>query len=178
MALTVEDGTGLVGADSYVSVADCETYCDARGLTFSGAATADKEAALRRATASIDAMYRSRFRARDASIAIRRLNGREPALLMLTASSFRMTLSPSRLRWRHEGRRSRTGRGGSMLPDLERGGAIKSISAGSVSIEYGASAKPGTAMQIIDGILAGLIGSAARYSGEAKRVSPLSGSPC
>ena len=61
MALTVEDGTGLVGADSYVSVADCETYCDARGLTFSGAATADKEAALRRATASIDAMYRSRF---------------------------------------------------------------------------------------------------------------------
>ena len=57
----------------------CETYCDARPGLFSGAATADKEAALRRATVLIDA-YRSRFPGSDASIAIRRLNGREPAL--------------------------------------------------------------------------------------------------
>jgi hypothetical protein len=35
MALTVEDGTGVSGADSYISLADARTYATSRGLTIS-----------------------------------------------------------------------------------------------------------------------------------------------
>ena len=39
MALVVEDGTGLPDAESYVSVADCKSYLDARGRTAWGQLT-------------------------------------------------------------------------------------------------------------------------------------------
>lgn len=56
MALIVEDGSGKIDADSYVSVADCAAYAAAHGLTFAGDEPA-KEARLRRATQYIDAQY-------------------------------------------------------------------------------------------------------------------------
>ena len=61
MALIIEDGTGKSDAESYVSVADCITYCDNRGLTFSTGTTAEQEQALRRATVWLDGAYRSRY---------------------------------------------------------------------------------------------------------------------
>lgn len=54
--LIVEDGSGKTNADSYVSVADCNTYATAHGLTFAGDESA-KEARLRRATQYLDAQY-------------------------------------------------------------------------------------------------------------------------
>lgn len=49
MALTIEDGTGVAGADSFNSVADCSAHAVAYfGASLNGN-TADKEAALRRA---------------------------------------------------------------------------------------------------------------------------------
>lgn len=48
---------------------------------------------------------------------------------------------------------------GSMMPDLERGGGIRAMSAGSVSIEYQANASAKTTFSIIDGILSGLLGN-------------------
>jgi hypothetical protein len=33
MALTIEDGTGVAGANSYISVADAQDYADLRGLS-------------------------------------------------------------------------------------------------------------------------------------------------
>lgn len=51
MALTLEDGTGVDGADSYVTVAECVAYATAYyGHSLTGS-NADKEAALRRAYA-------------------------------------------------------------------------------------------------------------------------------
>jgi len=52
MTLIVEDGTGLAGAESYVSVADADAYHAGRDNTAWAAisTTALKEAALRRAT--------------------------------------------------------------------------------------------------------------------------------
>lgn len=63
MALIVEDGTGLSTAQSYVSVADCTTYCAAKGNTSWAAAASDalREAALVRATAALDGLYASRW---------------------------------------------------------------------------------------------------------------------
>ena len=63
MALTVEDGSGLAGADSYLSVADADTYHTGHNnpATWSGASTATKEEALRMAAQYLDAIYGGRW---------------------------------------------------------------------------------------------------------------------
>ena len=62
MAIVVEDGTGLADAETYVSVADCTAYLDARGKTAFGLLTVpEKEAALRNAADYLDAKYGSRL---------------------------------------------------------------------------------------------------------------------
>jgi hypothetical protein len=58
MALTVEDGTGLADADSYLSEANADSYHSARGNTTWAAATSpNKEIALRLATEYIDQRF-------------------------------------------------------------------------------------------------------------------------
>lgn len=58
MSLIVEDGTGLPNAESYVSVAQADAYFSATAVADWAAATlADREVALRRATAYMDARY-------------------------------------------------------------------------------------------------------------------------
>lgn len=64
MAITVETGAGVAGAESYASVAQADAYWsarthDSRSTTWSDATTAVKEGALREATAYIDAIYGS-----------------------------------------------------------------------------------------------------------------------
>lgn len=159
MSLNVEDGTGKSNADSYVALADAVTYASARGLTFPASPAGPAEAALIRATAAIDATYRSRFPGQ-------RLDGRGQALEwprkyagdaegnpiaqneipqeIITATieaAVRELASPN-----------------SMMPDLERGGQIKTLQAGSVQIEYGSNATAQTTFSLIDGILSSLIG--------------------
>lgn len=46
---------------------------------------------------------------------------------------------------------------GSLAPDLERGGAVKSLKAGSVAIEYMDSAERRTTISAIDNLLRGLV---------------------
>jgi hypothetical protein len=58
VTLTVEDGTGLSGANSYVDWDYIETYAEARGWTDWAAATDDaKEIAILSATIYLDASY-------------------------------------------------------------------------------------------------------------------------
>lgn len=59
MPLTVENGTGLVDADSYVSLVDAAAYHTAFGNTAWAAAASDaiREVALRKATRYIDSRY-------------------------------------------------------------------------------------------------------------------------
>ncbi len=166
--MILEDGSGVEGANSYVSEDTFTTYCDDRGIT---PADGDIEPALVRATTAIDAMYGSRFPGS-------KTNGRDQALLWprtgatdadgeeiaddeipveimnaVFEAAVRELTSP-----------------GSMQPDLERGGSIKRLKAGSVEVEYGANAIAGTAYTIIDGILAGLLGApASPYSARAVR---------
>jgi len=62
MAIVVEDGTGLADAETYVSVADCKAYLDARGKTSWGLLPeADQEASLRLAADYLDAVYGPRL---------------------------------------------------------------------------------------------------------------------
>lgn len=63
MSLTVEDGTIVTGAESYITVADATTYHAARGNTaWAALSDANKEAALRRATDYMVQSYRSRWK--------------------------------------------------------------------------------------------------------------------
>jgi hypothetical protein len=63
MALVVEDGTGKSDAESYVSVADADTYHAAHSgsADWTGASTAEKEKALRLATQWLGASYDGRW---------------------------------------------------------------------------------------------------------------------
>lgn len=57
MALTPEDGTGVTGADSYISLQDALAYFTGRRLYSAGwtsASTVDKEIALRQASLTLD----------------------------------------------------------------------------------------------------------------------------
>ena len=75
MALTVEDGTGLADAESYITTDWADTYHANRAQeTWADGTDDDKEAALRRAVAYLDGRYGPRFTGL-------RLNGRDQALM-------------------------------------------------------------------------------------------------
>ncbi|HWV44124.1 DnaT-like ssDNA-binding protein [Pseudorhodoplanes sp.] len=172
MALEVEDGTGKSGAESYVSVADAASYCDARGLMFSTGETVAKEAALRRATTAIDALYGSRFPGA-------RLNGRAQALQWPRTDAYdadgeeiaSSEIPDEVIKATCEFAVRELAEPGSTMPDLERGGAIRALRAGSVSIEYAGNATARTVYSIVDGILATLLKARdmASFQAEASR---------
>lgn len=60
MTLIVEDGTGMVDSESYVSVSDCDAYATNNGLSAWTGVTAVKEVALRKATRYLDTYYKWR----------------------------------------------------------------------------------------------------------------------
>ncbi len=65
MTLIVEDGTSKSTAESYISVADTDTYYSDRGNTTWGVlTTTQKEQALRRATDYMSSQYRIRWSGR------------------------------------------------------------------------------------------------------------------
>ena len=61
MALIVETGAVVIGADSYLSVVDATTYLVSRGKGDAWDAVDDQEAALRKATDYITQAYRGRW---------------------------------------------------------------------------------------------------------------------
>jgi len=62
MAITVEDGTGLAAANSYVSLAEADAYfSDRENAAWDGADDDAKAAALVRGTAALDGMYGGRW---------------------------------------------------------------------------------------------------------------------
>lgn len=73
MSLTVEDGTGLADAESFLSVADAQAYWTAHGHSYAGKTDTEIEQALRRATQYITGRYRGRWPGTA-------LNGRDQAL--------------------------------------------------------------------------------------------------
>lgn len=63
MALEVEDGTGKANAESYISVADADTYFSNRGYTlWATLMEAEKEQALRRSTDYMLQVYRLKWK--------------------------------------------------------------------------------------------------------------------
>lgn len=159
MALIVEDGTGLAGANSYVSMDDCALYCADRGLSFATSPSATGEAALIRATEAIDAIYRGRFpgyrvRGRAQALEWPRLAAYDVEGNLIVGDEIPIEVVNATC----EAAVRELAVPNSMMPDLKRGGHLKSFKAGSVAVEFGANAAPGTVFSLIDGILAGILG--------------------
>jgi len=165
--MVVEDGAGLATANSYVSENDFGTYCDDRGIT---PATGDAEAALVRATQWIDNTYRNRFPGHRVNGRVQALewprgyaydafgyavedNGVPAEIVQATCEAALRELTET----------------GSLAPDLDRGGQIRELQAGSVRVVYGTNATAQTFFQIIDGILARLLGAKSQYTSKAVR---------
>lgn len=156
MAFTPEDGSGVPGANSYLDEAELEAYADDRGLTL--AAGADAEQALVRASAALDALYRSRYpgvRAfgRDQGLEWPRIGALdvEGEAIDDDVVPFEIQNATAELAARE------MATPGSVLPDVGPGGPPKSLKAGSVAIEYGANATAYSVFTIVDGILSSLL---------------------
>ena len=64
MAITVENGTGLTNSDSYISVADADSYIALymrNSSTWTDLSTANKELYLKEATQALDVLYARRW---------------------------------------------------------------------------------------------------------------------
>lgn len=176
MALVVEDGTGKADAESYVSVADAVTYATKQGATFPGTDVPGSEAALRRATAYIDNTYRTRFTGyrtyrRDQALEWPRVGayvyipnnasdmayagGYDPAYDYIGQNVIPIEIINATC----EAAVRELATPGSLAPDLDRGGSVKMLKAGSVEIQYGGNASAVTTFQAVDLALSGLLRS-------------------
>lgn len=175
MPLIVETGAGIINANSYATESVLETYAEERALTL---ATGDAEAALIRGTQYVDT-YRDRFPGYRTK---RRLQGlewpRAGAYTYISSTGRELYWGSNQLqhhtpyydqgydwiasdvvpieiiRATCEAAIRELVQPGSMQPDLDRGGRIHSLSAGSVSVVYQGSAPPYATTIIIDSILA------------------------
>lgn len=159
MTIIVEGGTGVADANSYVSMDDCATYCDARGYTFSTGITEAKEAALIRARTSLDTTYRSRYpgyrtNGRDQELEWPRTEATDADGEEIAGDEIPQEIIDAQCEFAVR----ELAEAGSTMPDLERGGNVKRLKAGSVEVEYGGNATATTTFTIVDGILSGLLG--------------------
>src|SRR5262249_40434434 len=139
MTIVVEDGTGLSTANSYVSEDEADAYFDDRANDTWANSTADKEAALIRATQSLDVIYWTRFSGT-------KLNGRDQALqwprtgatdvLGNVIDSDEIPVEIKQATFELAVREAVTP--GSTDPDLER--AVQHVAAGSVQVTFAANA--------------------------------------
>jgi hypothetical protein len=148
---------GADNAESYVAVADVSAYATKFGKTFATSPAAAAEAACRVATRYIDMTYRDRFPGEAASSTqalewprtcvwyrCEELPSDEIPQQILDATceaAIRELASP-----------------GTLAPDLSRNDQLRSVSAGSVSLEWAANAPVNAIYQTIDGILSALLG--------------------
>jgi hypothetical protein len=168
MGLITEDGTGVANANGYVTTAEFENYCDAHGLTVT---TGDAEAAIVRATMYIDACFRLRFAGYMTFGRNQYLEWPRTAVLDSEYFPIGNNEIPREIKNACcEAAQRELTEPNSLMPDLERGGQIRALQAGSVRIDYGANASATTTYRVIEGILASLLGpSGSMYSAQAVR---------
>ena len=129
MAFTVEDGTGLFNANSYLSVADADTYhTDHIDPTeWSGASQGDKEKALRLATQYLDVRYDGKWKGersnRDQALAWPRANAQDNDGYYYDNNEL-----PQRLKNSVAELALRVIKGDTLLGDITKPGTIKSKS--------------------------------------------------
>lgn len=156
--MIVEDGDGIEGANSYVSLDEAITYCADHGLTFAASPSALGEAALIRATTAIDTQYSTSFpgyrrSGRDQGLEWPRAAAYDAGGWLIRDDEIPIEIVKATI----EAAVREFAEPNSMMPDLERGGHIASLRAGSVGITYSVNASGRTTFTLIDGILANVL---------------------
>jgi len=141
MALIVEDGTGISGAESYASLADANTYWNGRQhsshyTSWNGASTAQKEGALREASAYLDAVYGPYYRGNRRGYIQGLLWPRSDAT---DDRGYELPALPDCLVNACYELAARA-IDGQLAEDLDRGGAVKREKVGPIEVEYADSA--------------------------------------
>jgi len=160
MALVVEDGTGLSNSNSYVSVLFVTTYLTDRAneTAWLLLTTAQQEASVIKATDYIDRKYNGLWfgsqKASTQSLAWPRVNAEDIEGNIIASDSI-----PSQLE-KAAAEAAIKASTEDLLPDLERGGSIKSEKkkVGSIekSTEYFSGANTNKSFQAVDTALRGL----------------------
>lgn len=152
MTLTVEDGTGLEDAESYLSVSDADAYHAARANeAWNDYDTATKEAALRKATQYIDGRWGRRFPGAPLTSTQALCWPRDPTDWP-DALPKPLIHSCAELALRAAAE--------DLMPDLDRGGAVQSQSVGPLSVTFFESAAPGKTFPWVERLMARLVGTA------------------
>lgn len=153
MALTVETGSGVSNADSYISRADAVSYATARyGASDPFVAETDGEVQdrwLRQAAQALDGAYGPRLISTPASTT----QGLLWPLVQfkdIYDRTVEKTVVPSSVSYAQAELARVVANGGELYPDLDRGGSIKSVQVDVISVEYMARATDGTIYQKVD----------------------------
>lgn len=171
----MEDGSGVAGANSYVSIADADAFHEARGNSdwtdVSSSPDQGKAAALIRGTAYIDAKYRARFpgsrtNGRDQTLEWPRTDACDAEGEEISSDEIPQEIKDAVC----EAALRELSEAGSLMPDVDAGGLEKRIKAGSVEIERFANGPAAPSFSIIDGILSGILkGTGSIYTARAVR---------
>lgn len=146
-----------VGTDTYVSLADCNTYHTNMGNAAWTGTDPAKEAALRKGTAYLDSHYRGRWKGTkgDSSQVLA-----WPRNSVLDEDGY--AVDPETIPQRVKDACCEAALrmlAGDMEPDLARGGRILSESVGEISVTYSEGAPAGTRYPAIDALLRGILKS-------------------
>lgn len=169
--LVVETGSIVTGANGYVTMEVCVAYCATRGLTFVDSPSTAGEQAIIRATAYIDGKYRAKFPGYRTSGRTQSLEWPRTAAYDYEGIVIATTDIPIELKNAVcEAAVRELATPGTMAPDLDRGGDIRSVRAGSVSIDFGPQATVETHWTVISQILSSLLGPVqSTYSSPSSR---------
>lgn len=137
MALIVEDGTGLLNADAYISVSEFKTWCSNRGYRWEDAEDFQIENSIRLATGYIDTLGRYKgFRLKsEQTLEFPRDRLIDWSSHVITGVPHRVKQACSELAFKALSE--------PLYKDLERGGRVTSESVGPISVSYAADAPAG-----------------------------------
>lgn len=134
MALVIEDGTNVVGADAYSSVTDCSAWAVNYYGTAMNGSPADKEAAIRRAVAYLDGLKWKGVRAhgRDQSLSWPRDGVMDCEGLSIASNA----IPPELIFAQHVLARVEFQSPGALSPSLNLGSVIKREKVDVIEVEY------------------------------------------
>jgi hypothetical protein len=167
MALVVEDGTGKVDAESYVSIAEVNDYATKHGKSFpiAGEAAAPAEAAARRATIWLDGVYGSGYPGRAASTTQALEWPRKGATFRCEPLAEDLVPSPIKKACCEAAIRE-LATPGALSPDVTLTDRVVREKVGDLEVQYAASGGVDAARPVvleIEAVLAGLLQDAAAY---------------
>lgn len=147
MALTVENGTGLAGADAYISLVEFKTFCSDRNYRWESFEDFQLEASIRLATSWIDTYSRYKGSRLASSQALE-----FPRTDLTDWSGYTVTGVPKRVKDACA-ELAFKGLSEPLYQDLDRGGMITSESVGPISVSYSEGAPAGKVWQFAVNLL-------------------------